>query len=177
MKSIWVSSTRQNSQSCCFFKIKIITNTDINKTLSSYNWLFQQFFVDFHIWCEGLTPYIHLAYHGLRVVRWSAKIAAANLAVFISIQKKIMFEWHTDKNQILWFVSLFAYVATLRLYLRSIERRPFNDITSQKISCWVEIRRTILLFMKSLVRWIWMLEKRNFWKKHSKVLYWLKHDK
>ena len=46
--------------------------------------------------CEGLTAYIHLAYHGLRVVRWSAKIAVANLAVFISIQK-IINVWMTHR--------------------------------------------------------------------------------
>ena len=126
--------------------------------------------------CEGLTPYIHLAYHGLRVVWWSAKIAAANLAAFIPIQRKITFGWHADKNQILRFVSSFAYVATLRFFLRSIERRPFNDTTSQMINYWIGIRRIIFLFMKNFVQWIWMFDcsitkKQNFQKKHSKVLY------
>ena len=93
--------------------------------------------------CEGLTPYIHLAYHGLRVVWWSVKITVANLAVFISIQKKTTFEWHVNKNQILWFISSFAYVVTLRFCLWSIEHKSFNDITSQLINCWIEIRRTI----------------------------------
>ena len=85
--------------------------------------------------------------------------------------KKIMFEWHTDKNQILWFISLFAYVVTLWFYLQLIEHKLFNNTTSQMISYWIEIRRTIFFFMKNLVWWIWMLDcsittKRNFQKKY-----------
>ena len=94
----------------------------------------------------------------------------------IPIQKKITFEWLTDTNQILWFISSFTYVATLWFCLWSVERRPFNDITSQMINCWIEIRRTIFFFMKNLVWWIWMFncsitKKQDFWKKHSKILY------
>ena len=94
---------------------------------SKFMW---KFLISLYSSCEGLTPYIHLAYHSLRVVRWSAKIAAANLTVFISIQKKITFGWQADKNQILWFVSSFAYVFTLWFYLQSIENKSFNNIRS-----------------------------------------------
>ena len=38
--------------------------------------------------CEGLTFYIHLAYHDLCVVRWPVKMTILNMTVFISIQKK-----------------------------------------------------------------------------------------
>ena len=62
----------------------------INKDLI---YLFYFFYLFVHVVynddnCEGLTSYIHLAYHDLRVVRWSVKIAVANLTVFISVQKK-----------------------------------------------------------------------------------------
>ena len=127
--------------------------------------------------CEDLTPYIHLAYHGLRVERWSAKIAVANLAVFISIQKKIMFEWHTDKNHFLWFVLSFAHVATLWSCLRLIESRSFNNITSQIINCWIGIQRTNFFFfheksyMMNLNIWLFNNKKTKFSKNHSKILY------
>ena len=46
--------------------------------------------------CEGLTFYIHLAYHDPCVVQWSVKMTIANLTLFISIQKKINV-WMTYK--------------------------------------------------------------------------------
>ena len=141
------------------------------------HWEFLSFYLQW--FCEGLTPYIHLAYHGLRVVRWSAKIAVANLAAFISVQRKTTFGWHTDKNQILWFISSFAYVVTLWFYLRLIEHKSFNDITSQMINCWIGIRRTIFFFNEksctmNLNVWLFNNKKTEFSKKTFKNLVLIK---
>ena len=65
-------------------------------------------------------------------------------------KKKPTYEWHINKNQILWFVSSFAHIVALWSCLWPVEHKSFDDITPQTVNCWIEIQRTIFFSWKVL---------------------------